>query len=167
MVKAGSFEIVLQDNNQRQFHVKSKSCQTHRLKLHDHKCTCGKTLIYGFPCSHIITTCQFHSIYFRSFVQGYYSTQSYYDTWETLFHPIFNEYEWSPYDGPTIVPFESMKRTSHGRPKSTRLNNEMGIREEKTTITCGFCKQPGHKRRSVKIGIKLIETCMFFVVTLP
>ena len=167
VVKARSFEIVLYNYNQRQFHVKSKRGQTHRLNLHDHKFTYGKTLIYGFPCSHIIVACQFRFLNFRSFVQGYYSNQSYYDTWETLFHPIFDEYEWLPYDGPTIVPSESMKRTSRGRPKSTRLHNEMEVREGKTTITCGLCKQPGHNRRSCQNRSKLIETCMFFVVTLP
>ena len=50
------------------------------------------------------------------------------------------------YDGPTIVPSESMKRTSRGRPKSTCLHNEMDVREGKTTITCGLCKQPSHNR---------------------
>ena len=58
----------------------------------------------------------------------------------SLFHPIFNEDEWSLYDGPTIVPPESMKRIGSGRPKSTQLHNEMNVREGKTTITCGLCK---------------------------
>ena len=66
----------------------------------------------------------------------------------TLFYPIFDEYERPPYDGPTIVPFDSMTCTSHGRPKSTRLHNEMDVREGKTTITYGLCKQPGHNRQS-------------------
>ena len=87
--------------------AKSKRGRTHRLNLHDHKCICGKTFIYGFPYNHIIAECQFRFIDFRLFVQGYYSIESYYDTWATLFHPIFNEYEWPPYEGPTIVPFES------------------------------------------------------------
>ena len=65
VVKAGSFEIVLYDHNQGRFHVKSKIGRTHRLNLHDHKCTCGKTLIYGFPYSHTIDACQFHSVDFR------------------------------------------------------------------------------------------------------
>ena len=43
-----------------------------------------------------------------------------------------------------------MKRTSRGRPKSTNLHNEMDVREGKITITCGFCKQPSHNRRSCR-----------------
>ena len=41
-----------------------------------------------------------------------------------------------------------MKHVSGGRPKSTRLYNEMDVREGKTSVTCGLCKQSGHNRRS-------------------
>ena len=67
-----------------------------------------------------------------------------------MFHLIFNENEWPFYDGPTIVPHGSMKRIVSGRSKSTRLHNETDIREGKTTITCGLCKQLGHNRWSCK-----------------
>ena len=150
VIKAGSMEIVLYDHLQGRFHVKSRSGRIHHLNLHEKKCTCGKTLIYGFPCSHIIAACQHRCVDFRSFVQGYYTTQSYCDTWASLFYPIFNEDEWPLYDGPTIVAPESMKRQVSGRPKSTRLHNEMDIREGKTKIKCELCKQQGHNRWSCK-----------------
>ena len=67
-----------------------------------------------------------------------------------MFHPIFNEDESPLYDGPTIVPYESMKRIISGRLKSTRLHNEMDVKEGKTTITCGLCKQLGRNRWSCK-----------------
>ena len=44
----------------------------------------GKTLLYKFPCKHILTCC-FCSINFRSFVQHYYTIQSYFSTWAPLF----------------------------------------------------------------------------------
>ena len=71
VVKAGSMEIVLYDHIQGRFHVKSRSGRIHHLNLNDKKCTCGKTLIYGFPCSHIIAACQHQCVDFRLFVQGY------------------------------------------------------------------------------------------------
>ena len=83
-------------------------------------------------------------------MQGYYTTQSYYDTWAIFFHPIFNEDEWPLYDGPTIIASKSMKRIDSGHPKSTRLHNEMNVREGKTTITYGLCKQLGHNRMSCR-----------------
>ena len=57
VVKAGSFEIVFYNHIQGRFHVNAKSGKAHRLNLHKRKCTCGKTLINGFPCSHILSTC--------------------------------------------------------------------------------------------------------------
>ena len=80
VVKAGSMEIVLYNHVKGLFHVKSMSGRTHRLNLHEKKCTFGKTLIYGFPCSHIIAACQHRYVDFRLFVEGYYTTQSYNDT---------------------------------------------------------------------------------------
>ena len=74
--------------------------------------------------------------------------QSYFSTWAPLFNPIHNEYEWPPYVGPIIVLIDSMKRVSGGRPKSTRLHNEINVQESKTSVTCGLCKQSGHNRHS-------------------
>ena len=152
VVKAGSHKIVLYDHIRGQFHVKtnkstksSSTCsRTYRINLQEYTCTCGKTLIYGFPCSHILAACHFRSVDFRPLVQHYYSTQSYYNSWA----PLFNVYEWPPYDGPIIMPSESMKRASSGGLKSSHLHNEMNVREGKTSITCGLCKQSVHNRRS-------------------
>ena len=124
--------------------------RTHRVTLHEKTCTCVKTLTYGFPCSHIISACQHRCVDFRLFVESYYTTQSYYDTWAPLFHPIFNEDEWPLYDGTVIVAPESMRHSGSGRPKSTLLHNEVDVREGKTLIRCGLCKQLGHNRRSCK-----------------
>ena len=63
---------------------------------------------------------------------------------------MFNEDEWPLYDGPIIIPPESMKCIVSGRPKSTCLHNEMDVRKGKSSITCGLCKQPGHNRHSCK-----------------
>ncbi|RVX23790.1 Serine/threonine-protein phosphatase 7 long form-like [Vitis vinifera] len=48
--------------------------------------------------------------------------------------------------------FNSMKRLTSGRPKSSRLHNEMDARETRTPQTCGLCKQSGHNRRCVESG---------------
>ena len=74
VVKAGSMEIVLYDHIQGKFHVKSRSGRIHHFNLNEKKCTCGKTLIYGFSCSHIIAACHHRCVDFRLFVQGYYTT---------------------------------------------------------------------------------------------
>ena len=92
-VQARSMEIVFYNHIYGRFHVKSRSGRTQRLNLHVQKCTCGKTLAYEFPCSYIIAACHHRYVDFQLFVQGYYTTQSYYDTWASLFDLIFNEDE--------------------------------------------------------------------------
>ena len=60
--------------------------------------------------------------------------QSYFSNWAPLFNPIHNEYEWPPYVGPIIMLANSMKCVSGGRPKSTRLHNEMDVIEGKPQL---------------------------------
>ena len=60
-----------------------------------------------------------------------------------------------------------MKHISRGRPKSTRLHNEMDVREGRILSHVSSANNMVTIVDLVKIGIKLVETCMFFVVTLP
>ena len=102
----------------------------------------------GFPCSHILATCHCRAFDFRQFVQSYYTTHVYLSRWAPLFYLIFDELEWSQYNGPIIVPLDSLKWLTSGRPKSSRLHNEMDARETRTLQARGLCKQSGHNRRS-------------------
>ena len=100
VVKAGSHEVVLYYHFQGLFHVKasrsrkntSSGGRTYRVNLRECGCTYGKTLINGFPCSHSLAACHFRSIDFKSFVQHYYTMQSYFSTSALLFDPIYKEY---------------------------------------------------------------------------
>ncbi|RVW99497.1 Serine/threonine-protein phosphatase 7 long form-like [Vitis vinifera] len=156
VVKAGAHEVLLYDHVAGRFHVKTRHSvgssnrkpRTYHVTLQTGSCTCNKTLLLGFPCSHILVACHCRAIDFRQFVQGYYTTRAYLSTWAPLFYPIFDELEWPQYNGPIIVPSDSMKRLTSGRPTSSRLHNEMDARETRTPQTCGLCKQSGHNRRS-------------------
>ena len=121
---------------------------THHVNLQRRSCTCNKTLLLGFPCSHILAACHYRAIAFRQFVQGYYTTRGYLSTWALLFYHIFDELEWPQYNGPIIVPSDSMKRLTSGQPKSSRSHNEMDARKTRTPQTCGLFKQSSHNRCS-------------------
>ena len=152
VVKAGSHEVLLYDHMQGLFHVKARRFvgsnnrkpRTYHVNLRTGSCTCTKTLLLGFPCSHILDTYHCRSIDFRQFVHSYYTIRCYLSTWAPLFYPIFDESDWPQYNGAVIVPSDSMKRATSGRPKSSRLHNEMDAKEAKTQQACGLCKQLGH-----------------------
>ena len=52
-----------------------------------------------------------------------------------------------------------MKRIGSERPKSTRLHNEMDVRERKTTMTCGCANNRITISDLVRIEIKFNERC--------
>ena len=121
------------DHVEGRFHLKTRHSvgssnrkpRTYHVNIQIGSCTCNKTLLLGFPCSHILAACHCRAIDFRKFVQGYYTTRAYLSTWAPLFYPIFDELEWPQYNGPIIVPSNSMDRLNFGQPKSSRLHNEM------------------------------------------
>ncbi|KAL6318599.1 hypothetical protein AAG906_000677 [Vitis piasezkii] len=117
VVKASAHETLLEAN---------RKPRTYHVTLQTGSCTCNKTLLLGFPCSHILAACH-----------CYYTTRAYLSTWAPLFYPIFDELEWPQYNGPIIVPSDSMKRLTSD-----------GCKETRTPQTCGLCKQSGHNRHS-------------------
>ena len=136
------------DHVEGRFHVKTRHSigrsnrkpRTYHVNLQTRSCTCNKTLLLRFPCSHILVACHCWSIDFRQFVQGYYTTHAYLSTWAPLFYPIFDKLEWSQYNGPIIIPSDLMKRITSSQSKSNRLYNEMDARETRTPQICGLCK---------------------------
>ncbi len=65
VVKAGSHEVVLYDHVEGCFHVQTRHSvastnrkpHTYPVNLQMRSCTCNKTLLLGFPCSHILAAC--------------------------------------------------------------------------------------------------------------
>uniref|UniRef100_A0A2N9GDJ9 Transposase MuDR plant domain-containing protein n=1 Tax=Fagus sylvatica TaxID=28930 RepID=A0A2N9GDJ9_FAGSY len=63
------------------------------------------------------------------------------------FEPVKDELYWEPIEGPTLRPDPTMARQK-GRPKSTRIRNEMDWRESQPKPRCGICQVEGHNRRT-------------------
>ena len=65
VVKAGSHKVVLYDHVEKRFHVKTRHSvgssnrkpRTYHVNLQRRSCKCNKTLLLGFPCSHIFVAC--------------------------------------------------------------------------------------------------------------
>ena len=72
VVKAGSIEVVLYDHVAGRFHVKTRHFvessnrkpRTYHITLQMGSCTCNKTLLLRFPCSHILVVCHYRAIDF-------------------------------------------------------------------------------------------------------
>ncbi|XP_061352681.1 uncharacterized protein LOC133297529 [Gastrolobium bilobum] len=111
-------------------------------------CQCGKFTAYRFPCSHVIAACAHADIDFYQYVDPIYSIQNIVDTYSAQWSPIGNEESIPPASGPRLVPNVETVRAK-GRPKSTRIRNEMDLVESHPRHNkCGYCKQVGHSRRT-------------------
>ena len=116
----------------------------HTINLARKTCTCEKLKIYKLPCSHILAVCRYRSLSYNDFVDNSFRTTEWKSSYQKTFKPIPDPAYWSPYMGPKIVADPSQKRST-GRPKSTRIHNEMDQRP-RGKVKCSLCKQEGHNR---------------------
>ena len=116
------------------------------VNLEKGSCSCGKWEINKYPCSHVLSVCGNLSLNSWQYVQNYYSIEEYCMTWAPQFFPLHHEEYW-PETMFNLIPDYSLKRSEKGRPRSTRLRNEMDIKEGRTLIRCGICRVQGHDRR--------------------
>ncbi|XP_016194985.1 uncharacterized protein LOC107635952 [Arachis ipaensis] len=77
-----------------------------------------------------------------------YRLSSMFSVYRMGFTPPIPEGFWPPYDGPTVIPDPNKRRASEGRPRSTRIPTTMDEADPNRPKRCGFCRQPGHTRRS-------------------
>ncbi|XP_061350070.1 uncharacterized protein LOC133295278 [Gastrolobium bilobum] len=82
---------------------------------------CGNFKAFKYPCSHAAAA---------------------------ALSPIGNEEAIPPSTGPQLIPDSTMLRAK-GRPKSTRIRNEMDeVETSQSCIRCGICKERDHNRRA-------------------
>lgn len=110
-------------------------------------CTCQKPQLYGHYCSHMLAACRHLSMDPHQYVAMWYNLATYLQTWQATFRPIPDPAYWPACQRPTLLPDPTMRRSAKGRPRSTRLHNEMDVREGRGTVRCGKCREPGHNRR--------------------
>ncbi|XP_057538140.1 uncharacterized protein LOC130815667 [Amaranthus tricolor] len=102
-------------------------------------------LFHGDQLTHDLCQCleenkfvkQRHLSYER-FVDSYYTTQSYVNTYESIFMSLINKRSWPQYTGVEVIQDPDHIRRL-GRPKSRRITNEMdeGSRRRNACTRCG------------------------------
>ena len=126
--------------------VRQSGGHTWAVNLRRGTCQCGKFQAYKYPCSHAIAACATVSIDFYSLVDPVYSIQNIVNAYSGQWWPIGNEDCIPDTSGWTLVP-NPLTLRGKGRPKSTRIRNEMDLRESQRRQRCGICKREGHNRR--------------------
>ena len=123
----------------------------------DKTCTCGKWEANKIPCSHLIAVCAKYNHDATEFMDHFYCVEERYHSYEPIFQPLKDRLEWSEPQERRIVMLNPRLICEKGRPKSTRIHNEMddNDRELPTSLwvengpksKCGLCHQEGHNHR--------------------
>nr|POE69063.1 hypothetical protein CFP56_78762 [Quercus suber] len=123
----------------------------------DRTCTCGKWEANKIPCSHLIAVCAKYNHDATEFMDRFYRVSERYQSYEPIFQPLKDRLEWpEPAERRKVMPNPQLIREK-GRPKSTRIRNEMDDEDRKLPTSlwiengpkskCGLCHQEGHNRR--------------------
>ncbi|XP_025682130.1 uncharacterized protein [Arachis hypogaea] len=124
------------------------SLGTYQVYLQHRTCDCGYFQALHYPCCHAIACCAQSRLDWSIYVNEVYTMQKVFRVYQMGFVPPIPEGLWPPYDGPTIIPDPSLRRCRDGRPRSTRIRNNMDEADPNRPKRCGLCRQPGHTRRS-------------------
>ena len=96
----------------------------------------------------MLAACKYAHHNFARYISHVYTLQQVFNVYEGLFGELKNEEYLPAYTGQILCPSLDMKRTSKGRPKSSRIRNDMDIREQRDrTKKCSYCQTLGHTKK--------------------
>ena len=102
-----------------------RGAHTHRVSFVDRTCICGKWEANKISCSHLIVVCAKYNHDAMEFMDRFYLVEERYHSYEPIFQPFKDRLEWSePQERRIVMPNPRLIREK-GRPKSTRIRNEM------------------------------------------
>ncbi|KAH1202790.1 hypothetical protein GmHk_17G049174 [Glycine max] len=123
--------------------ITQRGGQKWAVNLNGHHCQCGRYSALHYPCSHIIAACGYVSMNYYQYIDVHI-LKAYSAQW----WPLGNEAAIPPSDDAwTLIPDPTTIRAK-GRPKSTRIRNEMDwVEPSEHRTKCSRCGAEGHNRR--------------------
>ncbi|XP_061347409.1 uncharacterized protein LOC133310171 [Gastrolobium bilobum] len=129
------------------FEVNAGWERSYSVNLPQRFCQCGKFKAFKYPCSHAVVAALSVRQSAFTYVDDVFLTTNLVEAYSFSWESIGNEEAIPEISGPKIIPDATMLRAK-GRPKSTRIRNEMDeVETSQSRIRCGLCKERGHNRR--------------------
>ena len=153
--KAGGHTVSIISRNNQMFEVittlhgfhMDKGHNKQIVKLNECTCSCNKWQSFGIPSAHVLAICAHMRIDSWQFVDKYYRMDIYASSYAIEFNPIPHEDYW-PYLDFSILHPDYQMIGDKGRSRSSRIRNEMNLKEPSVKIRCGLCKIEGHNHRN-------------------
>ncbi|KAK5837112.1 hypothetical protein PVK06_012922 [Gossypium arboreum] len=121
--------------------------RSYGVDLRNRRCDCRRFQTLHYLCAHVVATCAKVSLNVEYFIDEVYTLGCTLRVWENEFLvlPGLSTWEVPPMTF-EFVPDKGLRWNSKGRPQSSRIHNEMDIREKSDGKLCGVCRLAGHNR---------------------
>ncbi|PPS10075.1 hypothetical protein GOBAR_AA10571 [Gossypium barbadense] len=97
--------------------------------------------ILHYPCAHVVAACAKVSLNVEQFIDEVSTLEHTLRVWENEFPVLSNLSTWEvPPTAFELVPDKGLHRNPKGRLQSSRIHNEMDIREKSDEKLCGVCR---------------------------
>ncbi|KAF7821324.1 uncharacterized protein G2W53_026779 [Senna tora] len=109
-------------------------------------CDCGEFQSLRFPCAHVLAVCSYLNHEHELYVDPIYRLHNIVAAYNYPFHPIAWEEYWLEVPGQRLRPNPAALHHP-GRPRSTRIHNEMDWKEPGEKSKCSLCRGEGHNKK--------------------
>ncbi|XP_031737534.1 uncharacterized protein LOC116402427 [Cucumis sativus] len=124
-----------------------KGQHTQVVSLMEGTCSCNKWQSFKIPCSHVIAICNYMHLTYVPYIDECYLLSTFKRCYDGRFHPIQHSDYWPEISFTEVRPNADLLK-GPGRPRTTRIQNEMDWKESSQSIRCTICKVEGHNRRT-------------------
>ncbi|XP_016700025.1 uncharacterized protein [Gossypium hirsutum] len=121
--------------------------RSYAVDLRNRRCECRIFQTLRYPCVHVHAACARANLNVEQFIDEIYTLQRALRIWGNEFPVMPDVSNWEvPPPAFEMVPDRSLRRHPKGRPQSTRIRNDMDVREMGEPKLCTVCRTSGHNR---------------------
>ncbi|KAK5773167.1 hypothetical protein PVK06_049472 [Gossypium arboreum] len=126
--------------------------RSYGVDLRNRRCDCRRFQTLHYPCAHVVAACAKVSLNVDQFIDEVYTLERTLRVWENEFPVLPDLSTWEiPQTTFELIPDKGLRRNPRGRPQSSRIRNEMDIREKSDGKLCGVCRLAGHNRSNCSL----------------
>ncbi|XP_012480850.1 uncharacterized protein LOC105795735 [Gossypium raimondii] len=121
--------------------------RSYGVDLRNRRCECRRFETLHYPCAHVMAACAKVNVNVEQYVDDVYTLERTLRVWENEFPVLPDLSTWEvPLTTFELLPDRGLRRNPRGRSQSSRIRNEMDIREKSDVKRCGICRLSGHSR---------------------
>ncbi|PPD92348.1 hypothetical protein GOBAR_DD10713 [Gossypium barbadense] len=121
--------------------------RSYGVDFRNRRCNCRRFETLHYSCAQVVATCAKVNLNIEQFVDDVYTLERTLRFGENKFPVLLNLSTWKvPPTTFELVPDKGLRRNPRGHPQSSKIYNEMDIREKSDGKRCGLCRLIGHNQ---------------------